>query len=324
MSVLRWGILGAANIARKALVPAMRSARGTELLAVASRAPEKARAFADELAIPRAYGSYEELLADPEIDAVYNPTPNSEHAPWTIRALRAGKHVLCEKPFTLNAAEAEEVDAVGRESGKVLMEAFMYRFHPQVERAQEVLRSGAIGELRLVRGAFLFPLTNPQNVRWAPELGGGCLYDVGCYPVNAARTFFAAEPLSASGWATPGENGVDGSFTGVLDFGEGRRASFDSSFQLPRHQRVELFGSDGVLTIQTPFTPGLTDATITLNGVNEVVPAADQYALMLEHFADVVAGKTTLRYPASEAVSQMRVLDALYRSAGEGGAPVTV
>jgi xylose dehydrogenase (NAD/NADP) len=318
---LAWGILGAARIARGALVPAIKASRNGRVAAVASRSAERAAAFAAELGIERSYGSYDDLLADPEIDAVYNALPNSEHAPLTLRALAAGKHVLCEKPFALTAAEGEAMDEAARERGLVLMEAFMYRFHPQIERALDLVRGGAIGQLRLVRSSFLFNFDRPGDIRWDPTLGGGSLYDVGCYCLNAARTFAGREPISLSGFATSAASGVDESFAGLLDFGEGLRASFDSSFVLPRQQRIELVGSEGSLTVVTPFTPGQADTTLVLNGQEETIPGADQYRIMAEHFADAVLNGAPLRYPASEAIAQMRSLEALTRSARNGGRP---
>ena len=315
---LRWGILGAARIARGALVPAITGSRNGTVVAVASRSAERASAFAAELGIRRAYGDYDALLADREVDAVYNALPNSEHSPLTLRALAAGKHVLCEKPFAMNAAEAEAMDAEAKARGLVLMEAFMYRFHPQIERARALVASGAIGQLRLVRGSFLFKFDRPGDIRWNPDLGGGALYDVGCYCVNAARTFVGRDPVRVSGLATPASSGVDETFVGLLEFSDGVRSSFDCSFSLARHQRLDLIGTDGMLTVTTPFTPGKVDTTLVLNGESEVIPGSDQYRLMAEHFVDVVRGLASLRYPASEATAQMRVLESLVRSSRNG------
>src|SRR3954447_13087611 len=188
LSNVRWGVLSTANIGRRAVLPAIQRSRNGELVAVASRDADKARAFAADLGIPRAYASYEQLLADPEIEAVYIPLPNSMHREWTIKAAQAGKHILCEKPLGLNAAECAEMDAAARQNGVLLMEAFMYRFHPQTERVIQLIRQGAIGHPRLIHAAFTFRLSNPANIRLQSDLGGGSLMDVGCYCVNVSRT----------------------------------------------------------------------------------------------------------------------------------------
>lgn len=335
MEKMNFGILGAARIAASALIPAIGKSSNARVAAVAARDLGRAQSYAAEHGIPKAYGSYEEMLADPEIEAVYNPLPNSEHAPWSIRALEAGKHVLCEKSFSLNAAEAETVDAAARRAGKQVMEAFMYRFHPQIAQAQEILRRGEIGELRLIRPSFSFALSRPGDIRWVAKLGGGALYDIGTYCVNVSRTFAGREPTEVFGVADltgegdPGGGGADHTFLGLLDFGGGLRSTFDCSFRQTFRQRVELVGSEGTLTLLEPYVPnrnskgqdqghGSTAPSLVVNGETVTSVAGDQYQLMVEHFVRAARGEEAPRYPVEEAVRQMRVLDALFQSAREG------
>ncbi|GMV05118.1 MAG: hypothetical protein AMXMBFR53_13980, partial [Gemmatimonadota bacterium] len=233
---LRWGVLGTANIGRAAVNPAIRASSNGELVAVASRDGERARAFAAEHAIPRALGSYEALVEDPEVDALYVPLPNSLHREWTVRAARAGKHVLCEKPLALTEAECREMAAVAEEHGTLLMEAFMYRFHPRTERVLALVREGALGPIRAIRSAFTFRLTRPDNIRLRPELGGGALMDVGCYCVNASRTLAGAEPAEVQAQANWTEGGVDGELAGILRFPDGLLAHFDCALTVERRE----------------------------------------------------------------------------------------
>lgn len=335
MTKMRFGILGAARIAAGALIPAIKKSGNAEVAAVAARDGERARAYAAEHGIPKAYASYDEMLADPEIEAVYNPLPNSEHAPLSIRALEAGKHVLCEKSFTLNAAEAVQVDATAKRVGRQVMEAFMYRFHPQIQQAKDLIAGGAIGELRLIRPTFSFTLDRPLDIRWVKALGGGALYDIGTYCVNVSRTFAGREPQSVFGTSLltppdhPAGGGADHNFLGILDFGDGLRSSFDCAFTQTFRQRVELVGTGGTLVIPEPYVPGRDSKgkdsghgrgvpSLILNGEEVGSVAADQYQLMVEHFVRAARGEEALRYPAEEAVRQMRVLDALFESARAG------
>ena len=206
---LNWGLLSTARINR-ALIPPLNASKRARLLAVASRSQSSAEAYAREWKIPRALGSYEALLADPEIDVVYNPLPNNLHAEWTIKALRAGKHVLCEKPMTLTLAEMDEISAVSRETGKIVTEAFMYRHHPQTLKVKEIVENGTLGKLQLIRGAFTFTLTREGDYRSDPAMGGGSIWDVGCYPISYARTLVGAEPLEVFGWQVEGPSGKIG------------------------------------------------------------------------------------------------------------------
>jgi predicted dehydrogenase len=325
---LRWGVLSTSNIGRRAVLPAIQRSRNGELVAVASRDADRAHAFAAELGIPRAYASYEHLLADPEIEAVYIPLPNSMHCEWTIKAAEAGKHILCEKPLALSAAECAEMAAAARANGVLLMEAFMYRFHPQTERVIELLRQGTIGTPHLLHAAFTFRLTNPANIRLQAALGGGSLMDVGCYCVNVSRTLFGAEPVEVQAFAQWSAGGVDEQMVGSLRFADGSYAQFDSALTLARREAYQVVGADGVIDVPVAFLPGHGDTTIRIHDASgertETIPGIDEYQLMAEHFADCVRGQATLRYPPSEAAANIRVIEALYRSARNGGKPEPV
>lgn len=335
MEKMNFGILGAARIAAGALIPAIKKAGNAKVLGIGARDAGRASAYAAQHAIPKSYGSYDEMLNDPEIEAVYNPLPNSEHAPLTIRALEAGKHVLCEKPFTMNALEAVQVAEVSRHTGKQVMEAFMWRFHPQVQQVKDIISSGQIGEFRLIRTSFCFTLGNPLDIRAIQSLGGGALYDIGTYCVSGSRTFAGREPVSVTAQANwmppshPSGGGSDEDFVGVLDFGDGLRAVFDCSFAQPFRQRVELVGAKGSVTMLDPWVPGRDKQgkdhghggmapNLELNG--EPVPsvAADQYQLMVEHFVRAARKEEALLYPVDDSIRQMRVLDAIFESARTG------
>jgi len=323
---LKWGVLSTANIGRRAVIPAIqRSGNGTAL-AVASRSEGKARAFAAELGIPRAYGSYEALLADRDIEAAYIPLPNSLHREWTIKAAQAGKHILCEKPLALNAVECEEMAAAAQQNGVTLMEAFMYRFHPQTEKVLELVRNGVVGKPRLIYAAFTFRLTNPANIRLQLELGGGALMDVGCYCVNVIRTVAGAEPVEAQAYANWGETGVDEQMAGTLRFADGLLAQFDCALTLERREFYQVAGPEGHIEVPSAFLPGFGDTTIyehhgRQGATAHRTPGVDEYQVMVEHFADCVLNGAPVRYPPSEAAANMRVIEALYRSARNGGRP---
>ena len=240
--VLRWGLLGTARINRM-VIPPLRVSGGNRLLAVASREAAKAAAYAKEWGIERAHGSYEALLSDPAIDAVYIPLPNHLHAEWAIRAARAGKHVLCEKPLALTVAEVDAMETAARESGVVLAEAFMYRHHPQTLKVKELVDGGAIGAVRFVRGTFSFPLSRPDDVRLRPEWGGGCLWDVGCYPLSFTRFLLGAEPVEVFGSQVLGPSGIDETFAGQLVFPGGVLAQVDAGFRSPFRAELEIAGT---------------------------------------------------------------------------------
>ncbi|MBN1888553.1 MAG: Gfo/Idh/MocA family oxidoreductase [Thermoflexales bacterium] len=275
---LKWGLLGTARI-NHALIPPLRASTRNELAAVASRGQERAEAYAREWGIPRAFGSYESLLADPAIDVVYIPLPNSLHAEWTIKAVQAGKHVLCEKPLALSPEQVDAISAAAAQAGRVVAEAFMYRHHPQTLQVKALLDSGAIGALRLVRASFSFNLTNSNDVRLEPDMGGGCLWDVGCYPVSFARYLAGAEPVEVFGWQITGPSGIDELFAGQLRFAGSPAwyAQFDCSFRVPLRTQLEIVGSEGVIGLPAPFTPGTAGTRLASgSGLWGVVAALPQ------------------------------------------------
>jgi len=317
--VIRWGVLGAARIAINQVIPALQQVASAQVVAIASRDLGRARDVAARFSIPKAFASYKALLDDPDVDAVYIPLPNALHAPWTMRAAEAGKHVLCEKPLALNAAEAGEMIAACRDHGVQLAEAFMYRHHPQIAQALELVRSGDIGVPRLVRGSFSFELNRPDDVRWNPQLGGGALLDVGCYPVSAARLVFGTEPLRASAQALFGASGVDETLAGILGFPDEAYALIDCSFRLPWRQALEIIGSKGRIVLSIPYNPGLKPTTLTvIRGDDQktitVVPA-NSYILMVEAFNDALLSRRPLPYPPEDAQANMRALDMLIAAA---------
>jgi predicted dehydrogenase len=321
MTRLRWGILGTARIAARRVIPAiMRSQTGT-VVAVGSRDAERARQLAAQFGIPRAHGSYEALLADPEVDAVYIPLPNSLHGPWTIRAAEAGKHVLCEKPLALDASSAREMVASCARAGVLLQEAFMYRFHPQIERLQTLVRDGAVGRPWLVRSAFTFTVRTAEDIRLEARLGGGGLLDVGCYCVNLSRLLLG-EPERVDAAAVY-ERGVDVRFAGMLHFPEGAAAQFDCGLRAPPRQSCEVIGPEGVISLPRPFLPEEDPAVLVVRrggGEERIeIPGANQYTLMIDHFAEYVRTGRPPRFPPDDAVANMRVIDMLRQAARDRG-----
>jgi predicted dehydrogenase len=320
----RWGLLSTARINRSIIPPLQASARHA-LVAVASRDRGRGEAYAREWGIPRVHVSYETLIADPEIDAIYNPLPNALHAAWTIRAVRAGKHVLCEKPLATTVAD---VDAVAREAkvaGVVVAEAFMYRHHPQTLRLKALVDDRAIGKLRLIRSAFTFPLTRTDDVRWEPSLGGGSLWDVGCYPISIARLLAGVEPQEAFGRSRQGEADVDESFTGQITLGE-VIAQFDAGFRAPQRTHLEVVGSEGVITAAAPFKPGPGAHLLLSRGdATEVITVEDQplYIGELDDLADAAAGLRQPRVTLADSRGNVATIVALYESA-RTGRPVAV
>jgi predicted dehydrogenase len=318
MKKVVWGILGTAKIGLVKVIPAMQKSALIEVRAIASRSEVAARQAASELGIPRAYGSYEALLADPEIEAVYNPLPNHLHVPLTLRAAVAGKHVLCEKPIALTAGEADQLRAA---AGKVhIMEAFMVRFHPQWLRARELVRNGKIGDLRAVQVFFSYYNDDPTNIRNQPEIGGGALYDIGCYGIVSGRFLFEAEPRRAVMLTDRDPTmHTDRMTSALVDFGQGRQLSFTVSTQCVPYQRVEICGTRGRIEIQIPFNPPQGEPTqIFLDDTPEVLPACDQYTLEAEAFSRAVRGEISLPYGLEDALMNMRVIDALFRSENSG------
>jgi len=326
MSVLRWGILGCARIAERVLIPAFRKTEGAELRGIAARDAGRARAWAERHAIPRAYPDYAALLADPDIDAVYIPLPNHLHAEWTIRAARAGKHVLCEKPLALDGREADRMFRTADRAGVRLFEAFMYRFHPLFEIALGLAKAGEIGEVRAVRSAFTFRIeSGPEDYRWTPEMGGGALYDVGCYPVSAARTVFGAEPSSVFARARfHPKRGIDMGAALVLEFPGGRAALLDCAFDTAFQSELEIAGAEGRIMVPRAFSAKHFDVPLEIRKGDDVrtvlVPAADAYVRMIGHFQDAIRGRQAPLYGAADARGNARVLAAALRSARSGRA----
>lgn len=324
MERLRWGILSTARIGIRRLLPAFARSGRHVVLAIASRDLDRARRVAAQFGIPRAYRSYEELLEDPDVEAIYNPLPNALHKPWTLRAAAAGKHVLCEKPLALSAGEAVEMVEGCRSAGILLQEAFMYRFHPQIEELRQRIAGGAVGPVWLVRSAFSFTVSSETDIRLNPDLGGGGLMDVGCYCVNLSRLVLG-EPQSA--WATAVYERVDVRLAGMLRLSNDAAALLDCGVRAPARQFAEIVGMDGTITLPRPFQPEEDPGGIVVRRGREEerieTPGANQYTLMLDHFAQCVRGLTTPRYPADDAIANMRVLDAMAQSA-KTGQPVAI
>jgi predicted dehydrogenase len=313
---VRWGILSTARINEQVLAGMKQSDR-VAVVAVASRDQARADAYARERAIERAHGSYEGLLEDPDVEAIYISLPNSLHVDWSIRALEAGKHVLCEKPFDRRPAEVERAFDIAEGTGRLLMEAFMYRHHPQTKRFAEVVGSGAIGELRQVRSSFSFTLKDPENVRLRPELDGGALMDVGCYCLSIAR-LLAGEPELVFGRQLLGPTGVDVRFAALLQFPGDVLAEFHCGFDLPSGSDVEAIGSEGSVLVRSPFL--CRDPHLELNGERVEVDDVDRYLMQAENFSDAVHGVAEPLLGRADAVGQARAIDALYRSAASGEA----
>jgi predicted dehydrogenase len=322
---LRWGILGAANIAVSKVIPAMRASPRARVVAIASRDIQKAQRAARALDIPKAFGSYEELLADPEIDAVYNPLPNHLHVPWSIRAADAGKHVLCEKPIALNADEARMLIDARDRNAVTIAEAFMVRTHPQWLEVHRLVQDGRIGPLRLVSGHFSYFRRDPNDVRSRAEYGGGALLDIGCYPVNLTRWLFDAEPVGViANIDRDHDLGVDRLVNALLEF-DGGHAQFACAGQLVPFQRMTLFGDRGRIEVEIPFNAPpdrrcrilIDDGSRFASAAAEIIefPAVDQYTRQAECFADAVAGIAEVPVSLEDAVANMAVIDALFRSA---------
>ncbi len=316
---LAWGILSTARIGAR-LIHAARDSDEAEIVAVASRSARSARAFADAHGVPRAHGSYEALLDDPEVEAVYVPLPNALHVDWTVRALRAGKHVLCEKPMDRRPAEVARAFHAAEAAGLVLSEAFMWRHNPQTVRLRALLDEGAIGELRLVRASFSFALLADVDVRLDPALHGGALMDVGCYCVSAARLVAGAEPVAASAHVVRGPTGVDLRLSGLLRFPGDVLATIDCGLDLAGRSELEVAGSAGRIVLADPWHCGAPRIVLERGDEREVVePApADSYRLELEDIAAAARGERAPLLGRDDAVGQARTIEALYRSAGTG------
>jgi predicted dehydrogenase len=319
-SKLRFGILSTANIARRKAIPGMRTADRVEVVAIASRASGQANRVAAELNIPRAHDSYEALLADPEVDAVYIPLPNHLHAEWTIAAARAGKHVLCEKPLALTSAEAQRMVDVCRTEGVRLMEAFMYRLHPSWVAVRELVADGRIGRLRAIDSWFSYFNDDPANIRNVAAFGGGALMDIGCYCVNLSRMLFGAEPTGVrASIRRDGPDGVDVLTSAILDFGDGI-ATFSCSTRAEDDQRVEVYGTTGRISVEIPFNippDRPTRIHLVSGGDPPVAPAietftfetADPYGVEAQRFAEAVLDGLPTPTPPEDAVANMRVIE---------------
>jgi predicted dehydrogenase len=325
MPRVRWGILSTSGFARTKVLPALRGCARVEVTAIASRDLARARAVAAEFGIARAHGSYDELLADPEVDAVYNPLPNHLHVGWTIKALEAGKHVLCEKPIAMTAAEAESLRAAAhRHPGLKVMEAFMYRLHPQWQRAVEIVRGGGIGEPRVVQSLFSYFNADPGNIRNQADAGGGALMDIGCYSISLARFVFGGEPRRALGLIdTDPRFATDRTCAGLLDFGGGRSSSFTCSTQLQPYQRVHVLGTEGRIELEIPFNAPPDRACRIWHQRGErsdeiSFPVCDQYTIEGDAFSQAILDDTPVPTPLDDAIGNMRVIDAVFASARTG------
>jgi predicted dehydrogenase len=329
MRKIQWGILSTANIGIKRVIPAILSGERGAIGAIASRDASRAAEVAARFAVPRSHGSYQALLDDAAIDAIYNPLPNHLHVEWTVKALNAGKHVLCEKPLGLNAPQTQAIVEARDRSRKHVIEAFMVRHHPQWQRVRALVRGGRIGTVRSIQSAFLFTVLDPNNVRNQASLGGGALYDVGCYPLVTARYIFGAEPTRAIAMIDHDASvGVDTLTCGLLEFPGGGQLVFSSAFRAAAYQRVTILGTEGRIEMPVPFTPPkdlacriTIDSGKSLDGTSaefEDFPAVDQYALQCDAAAAVFLGEAEQEFPIEDGIATMRSIDALYRSAASG------
>jgi predicted dehydrogenase len=325
---VRWGVLGVANIAVKQVIPAMQQGDWSEVTAIASRKLAKANQAAQSLGIPKAYGSYEELLADHEIEAIYNPLPNHLHVPWTIKAAEAGKHVLCEKPISLNAQEAQELLAARDRSGVQIQEAFMVRTHPQWLGVRQLIESGRIGELRSIASFFSYFNRDPENIRNNPRIGGGALMDIGCYPITLSRFIFQTEPRRVLSLVERDPKmSIDRLTSVILDF-VGGQSIFTCSTQLAPFQRMNVFGTSGQIEIEIPFNaPADRPARIIISdsegpGERREVkefPICNQYTIQGDLFSQCIREKTSQPIALEDSIRNMSIIDAVFRSAESGG-----
>ncbi len=327
MDKVRWGVLSTANIGVAKVIPGMRTAERCDLVAIASRDLATAEAAARDLGIPKAHGTYEALLADPDVDAVYIPLPNHLHAEWTLRAAEAGKHVLCEKPLAMSSMQAQEMVDGCRRAGALLMEAFMYRLHPQWVRVREIVESGRLGELTAMQAFFSYRNVDPDNIRNIAAFGGGALMDVGCYPINVARMLFGEEPSHVEALVRRDATfGTDVVTSALLQFGD-RQAAFTCSTWIEPDQRVHLVGTEGRLVVEIPFNIPPDRATrlfVTAGGdppvnpATEVIeiPPADQYGVQVDGFSRAVLEGGEVPIPPEDAVANMRVVEAVLEAAG--------
>ena len=325
---VRWGVLGAADIAVKKVIPAMQRGEWSEITAIASRDSNRAEAAAADLDIPKAYGSYEDLLSDPDIEAIYNPLPNHLHVPWSIRAAEAGKHVLCEKPVALDAPQARKLFEAQARTGVKIGEAFMVRTHPQWLRVRELIRGGRIGELRSIMGFFSYFNRDSANIRNVREWGGGGLMDIGCYPINTSRFVFGEEPRRVTALLERDPDmQTDRLTSGMLDFPSGQSV-FTCSTQLVPYQRMQFFGTTGRIEIEIPFNaPNHRPCRIFIDDGSDLFgagtetesfPVGDQYTIQGDVFSRAIRGEGEVPVPLEDAISNMAVIDALVKSAESG------
>lgn len=321
---VRWGILSTAKIGTLQVIPAMQKGRFCEVTAMASRNQERAHQVATELGIPHAYGSYEELLADPNIDAIYNPLPNHMHVPWSIKAIEAGKHVLCEKPIGLSAVEGQQLlDCAAAHPELKVMEAFMYRHHPQWQRAKNLVHEGKIGTLRTIQSFFSYFNDDPQNIRNQSDIGGGGLMDIGCYPISLSRFIFDGEPQRVSGIAEyDSKLGTDQLASATLDFENGT-STFTCSTQLNPYQRVQIHGTTGRIEIEIPFNAPIDcPCKIWLQTGDEIeeieLELCNQYTIQGDLMSQAILNDSPVPTPLSDAIRNMRVIEAIFESHRSG------
>ncbi len=331
MEKLRWGVLGTARINRK-VIPALQASKNGEVVGVASRDAARAREQTEKHSLPEAFGSYEALLASPDVSAVYIPLPNTMHREWAVKSLEAGKHVLCEKPLAVTAAECKEIGRVADERGLKVLEGFMYRFHPRFEKLQELMAEGVVGEPKFIRVAHSFAAEGEGNIRWFSALGGGALLDTGCYCVNVSRMLVGEEPVKVSAFATyvdaADEGRVDTSIAGLMRFPGGATALFDCGVNLERRNLLEVTGTEGRLYLDNPFSLIDEDSVIEEyhfgnDTVTHEVKGQNHFVRMAEHFAESVLNGTPLRYSVTDAANNLRALEALARAAARAETEAT-
>ena len=320
MKQIKWGILSTAKIGVNQVIPAIQASKTGTVYAIASRDAAKAEKQAEESGIPISYGSYESLLDDDAIDAIYNPLPNHLHVPWTIKAMQAGKHVLCEKPIALDAAEAEQlIDVTDDYPQLKVMEAFMYRFHPQWERTRSLIEDGRIGDLQTIHSIFSFYNDDPEDIRNKPNMGGGGLMDIGCYCISTARFLYGTEPGTVYGEVEIDPNfGVDTKASGILTFGK-KTSTFTCSTLMQNFQRVMVFGTAGMIEIEVPFNPDATKpASIHLTTdegrTTLSIETANHYVRQADAFCHAIINNTNVPTPLHDAVANMKVIDAMFES----------
>lgn len=325
MRKIKWGILSTANIGVKKVIPAMQLGTSSEIYAIASRSLEKAQQTANQLNIPKAFGSYDELLTDPNVEAVYNPLPNHLHVPLSIKALKAGKHVLCEKPIALSSSEAQSLIDCGKQFPHLkLMEAFMYRFHPQWIKAKEILKSGHIGKVQTIHSFFSYYNGDPKNIRNVPHWGGGGLMDIGCYSISLSRFLYDSEPQRVSGIVeNDPQFNVDNLTSAILDFGNGQTSTFTCATLLTSYQRVHIYGDKGRVEIEIPFNAP-PDKTTKLwveddNGIEEILfDICDQYTIQGDLFSQSIINNLPVPTAMEDALNNMLVIERIFKSAKEG------